>query len=121
MTADPVAAGRKALVVATLPAIFFGLLFEDEEEFAPDADKQRRALHPFLRKAARLPAKSVWVAELLVRPDDTPLRMNGSGMLLLDPPWKLDDTLRATLPAPETTQVLPSSVLSRALSISSRK
>ena len=61
--------------------------------------KQRRALHPFLRKAARLPAKSAWVAELLVRPDDSPLRMNGSGMLLLNPPWKLDDILRAALPA----------------------
>ena len=44
------------------------------------------------------------MAELLVRPDDSPLRMNGSGMLLLNPPWQFDrtvapalDALRATL------------------------
>src|SRR3546814_1471009 len=52
--------------------------------------KQRRALQPFLRKAMKLPAKSALVAELLVRPDDSPLRMNGSGLLVLNAPWKLD-------------------------------
>lgn len=40
--------------------------------------KQRRALQPMLREAAALPAKSVLQVELLVRPDDSPLRMNGS-------------------------------------------
>jgi 23S rRNA (adenine2030-N6)-methyltransferase len=34
-----------------------------------------------------------------VRPDDSPLRMNGSGMLLLNAPWKFDDVLRSALPA----------------------
>ena len=61
--------------------------------------KQRRALQPFLRRAAALPAKTIWTAELLVRPDDSPLRLNGSGMLLLNPPWKLDETLATALPA----------------------
>ncbi len=28
--------------------------------------------------------------EFLVRPDDSPLRLNGSGMLLLNPPWQFD-------------------------------
>jgi 23S rRNA (adenine2030-N6)-methyltransferase len=60
--------------------------------------KQRRTLLPFFRKAAGLPAKSALVAELLVRPDDSPLRMNGSGMLILNPPWKLDAELAAALP-----------------------
>ena len=46
--------------------------------------KQRRTLRPFQREAARLPAKSVLVAELLVHPDDSPLRMNGSALLLLE-------------------------------------
>ncbi len=61
--------------------------------------KQRRALAPFFRRAAALPARSVLVAELMRHPDDSPLRLNGSGMLLLNPPWKLDDDLRDALPA----------------------
>ncbi|HSR64577.1 MAG TPA: 23S rRNA (adenine(2030)-N(6))-methyltransferase RlmJ [Xanthomonadaceae bacterium] len=60
--------------------------------------KQRRALQPFYRAAAALPAKSVLLAELLVRPDDSPLRMNGSGMLLLNPPFRFDDGLGRCLP-----------------------
>lgn len=49
--------------------------------------KQRRSLRAFQRDAARLPARSALVLELLVRPDDSPLRMNGSGLLLLNPPF----------------------------------
>ena len=60
--------------------------------------KRRRDLQPFLRKAAALPAKSVFLVELLVRPDDSPLRLNGSGMLILNPPWQLDTELGAALP-----------------------
>ena len=59
--------------------------------------KQRRLLHPFLRSASNLPAKSALVAELLVRADDSPLRMNGSGMLLLNPPYALDKALAPAL------------------------
>lgn len=61
--------------------------------------KQRRSILHFLRKAAALPAKSVLCAELLVRADDSPLRLNGSGMLVLNPPWKLDAALAPALPA----------------------
>jgi 23S rRNA (adenine2030-N6)-methyltransferase len=60
--------------------------------------KQRRVLQPFFRQAAVLPAKSALLVELLVRPDDSPLRMNGSGLLLLNPPWQLDAVLAPTLP-----------------------
>ncbi|KRG83974.1 MULTISPECIES: 23S rRNA (adenine(2030)-N(6))-methyltransferase RlmJ [Stenotrophomonas] len=60
--------------------------------------KQRRSLLPFFRKAAALPAKSALVAELMVRPDDSPLRLNGSGMLLLNPPWQFDQVLAPALP-----------------------
>ena len=59
--------------------------------------KLRRALQPFLRKAARLPAKSALIAELLVRADDSPLRMNGSGLLVLNAPWRLDTVLQPAL------------------------
>jgi 23S rRNA (adenine2030-N6)-methyltransferase len=61
--------------------------------------KQRRALQPMLRGAAALPAKSALVVELLVRNDDSPLRMNGSGLLLLNPPFTFDEGLRTALPA----------------------
>ena len=61
--------------------------------------KQGRALHPFRRAAARLPAKSALLLELLVRPDDSPLRMNGSGMLILNAPWQFDAAMRPTLDA----------------------
>jgi len=60
--------------------------------------KQRRTLLPFLRKAALLPCKSALIAELLVRPDDSPLRLNGSGMLIINPPWQLDQELAPALP-----------------------
>ena len=61
--------------------------------------KQRRALQTMLRAAAGLPAKSALLAELLVRPDDSPLRMNGSGMLLLNPPFGIEDRLSPALAA----------------------
>ena len=61
--------------------------------------KQRRALQPAYRRFATMPAKSVLVAELLVRPDDSPLRMNGSGLLVLNAPWRFDEALRASLRA----------------------
>ena len=61
--------------------------------------KQRRELQPMLREAATLPAKSALLAELLVRADDSPLRMNGSGLLLLNPPFGLKERLRNALSA----------------------
>lgn len=61
--------------------------------------KLRRMLKPFQRKAAHLPSKSALVVELLVRADDSPLRMNGSGLLLLNAPWNLDKVLAPALQA----------------------
>jgi len=61
--------------------------------------KQRATLQPFLRKAAHLPAKSVLVAELKVRPEESALRMNGSGLLLCNAPWRFEQTLQRLLPA----------------------
>ena len=61
--------------------------------------KQRRALAAIQRRFAALEAKSILQAELRVRPDDSPLRMNGSGMLLLNPPWQFDRTLAPALEA----------------------
>ena len=61
--------------------------------------KQRRVLQGFYRRAAALEAKSALVLELLVRPDDSPLRMNGSGMLLLNAPWQFDQSMRPAMDA----------------------
>ena len=61
--------------------------------------KQRRALQGFYRRAAALEAKSALRLELLVRPDDSALRMNGSGMLVLNAPWQFDQAMRPALAA----------------------
>ncbi|MGE5505750.1 MAG: 23S rRNA (adenine(2030)-N(6))-methyltransferase RlmJ [Actinomycetota bacterium] len=46
--------------------------------------------------AERLP--KTLAAELLVHPDDNPFRLNGSGLVLVNPPWKLDEALARLLP-----------------------
>ncbi|QSX77152.1 23S rRNA (adenine(2030)-N(6))-methyltransferase RlmJ [Agrilutibacter solisilvae] len=61
--------------------------------------KLRRSLQPFYRRAAAMPAKSALIAELLVRPDDSPLHMNGSGLLILNAPFQLDARLAPALKA----------------------
>lgn len=59
--------------------------------------KQRRTLTPFVRAATKLQTRGSLLVELLVRADDSPLRMNGSGVLILDPPWQLATTLAPAL------------------------
>ncbi|NOT86636.1 MAG: 23S rRNA (adenine(2030)-N(6))-methyltransferase RlmJ [Lysobacter sp.] len=61
--------------------------------------KRRSTLMPFYRSAATLHAKSVLLCELLVRADDSPLRMNGSGLLILNAPWQFDRRLQASVGA----------------------
>ena len=61
--------------------------------------KSRRTLAPFHRRLSSGPFADVLAAELLVYPDDSPLRLNGCGMLIANPPWKMDATLTALLPA----------------------
>jgi 23S rRNA (adenine2030-N6)-methyltransferase len=59
--------------------------------------KQRRSLIGFFRNVVKLPCKSALQIELLVRPDNSPLRMNGSGMLILNPPFRMDAELGPSL------------------------
>lgn len=59
--------------------------------------KQRAPITAFLRKASRLPCRSMLAIELLVRPDNSPLRMNGSGMLLINPPYQIDTDLHPSM------------------------
>ena len=59
--------------------------------------KLQRSLQPFMRRCEALPARNVLLAELLVRAADSPLRMNGSGMVIVNAPWQLDTRLRTAL------------------------
>jgi 23S rRNA (adenine2030-N6)-methyltransferase len=61
--------------------------------------KSHRAVVPFHRHLAQGPFDKVLVAELLVHPDDSPLRLNGCGMLVANPPWRFDAALAGLLPA----------------------
>jgi len=61
--------------------------------------KRRATLMPFYRKAAALEAKSALLCELLVHPDDSPLRMNGSGLMILNAPWRFDGTAQKAVTA----------------------
>lgn len=38
------------------------------------------------------------VAEVMMRAGDDPTRLNGAGLVLVNPPWKLDESLAALLP-----------------------
>ena len=59
--------------------------------------KQRQSLKAFFRKIAELNCKSALTIEMLVRPDNSPLRMNGSGMLIINPPFKIEQELYPSL------------------------
>lgn len=43
--------------------------------------------------------KQLLVAELCVHPDDSRAGLNGSGLVTINPPWKLEQDLRVILPA----------------------
>lgn len=60
--------------------------------------KQRKSLMAFFRKITALPIKSAFVAEVLIRADDSALRLNGSGMLIINPPWHCDEAVQPVLP-----------------------
>ncbi len=61
--------------------------------------KQARTLARFYRRAASVPAKSALRIELQIRPDDSPLRMNGSGLVIWNAPWQFDKTMTPALKA----------------------
>jgi 23S rRNA (adenine2030-N6)-methyltransferase len=43
--------------------------------------------------------RKILAAELLLRPDTDPDRLNGSGLVIVNPPWQLDAALAQLLPA----------------------
>ncbi len=53
------------------------------------------AFHGALRQSG---IGRVLIAEFLLRPDDDAERLNGCGLVLINPPWKTDEALRVLLP-----------------------
>lgn len=95
---DPPFEAQLAEFELALPALREGLARWPQGTFALWYPiKQRRSLQRMYRSAATMAAKSVLLVELLVRADDSPLRMNGSGLLLLNAPWQFDRSLQPTL------------------------
>jgi 23S rRNA (adenine2030-N6)-methyltransferase len=54
-------------------------------------------LHNAARALAKETGISVCALELLTLPEDAANRLNGSGLIMLNPPWKLAETLRDAL------------------------
>lgn len=61
--------------------------------------KDRNAVWRFHEAVEQAGITRVLLAELTVHPEDTHLRLNGSGLAIVNPPWQLDETLRDLLPA----------------------
>ena len=59
--------------------------------------KERAASLRLLRRVQALGLGEALVAELCVWPDDTALRLNGSGMLVVNPPWQFAGALEVEL------------------------
>jgi len=60
--------------------------------------KQDADVVPFHRWLAHeAGAARVLVAEVLLRPADTPLRLNGCGMAIVNPPWRFEQALQPAL------------------------
>jgi 23S rRNA (adenine2030-N6)-methyltransferase len=60
--------------------------------------KARRPVEK-LHAAVRALGAEALAVELLTLPEDMPQRLNGSGVLLINPPWKLEETLHTLLPS----------------------
>ena len=60
--------------------------------------KLRPHLLPFYRWFERHGVRKTLMAELMLHPDDSPLRLNGCGMLIVNPPWQFDKQLAELLP-----------------------
>ncbi len=61
--------------------------------------KERPAVWRFQEALAETGIPKILIAELTIHPEDTHLRLNGSGLAIVNPPWKLDETLAEVLPA----------------------
>lgn len=60
--------------------------------------QERQATERLYRQLAACAIPDILVIELCVLPDAATKPMKGSGMILVNPPWKLDEELRGILP-----------------------
>ncbi|MEO7198703.1 MAG: 23S rRNA (adenine(2030)-N(6))-methyltransferase RlmJ [Dokdonella sp.] len=60
--------------------------------------KLRQHVQPFHRWLTKSGFGNVLVAELLLHPDNSALRLNGAGMAIINAPWKFDKQLNELLP-----------------------
>ncbi len=61
--------------------------------------KLRSQVQPFHRWLNKSGFDKVLIAELLLHPDNSALRLNGCGMAIINPPWKFERQLEELLPA----------------------
>jgi 23S rRNA (adenine2030-N6)-methyltransferase len=61
--------------------------------------KHRGPVKAFHDALAASGIRKILVAELLLRPDTDPDRLNGSGLVIVNPPWQLDANLAQLFPA----------------------
>jgi 23S rRNA (adenine2030-N6)-methyltransferase len=59
--------------------------------------QDRAGAEDFLRRFRKLAIPKVLLAEFSVLPDEA-FRLNGSGVIVVNPPWRLDEQLREALP-----------------------
>ncbi len=59
--------------------------------------KQKSVSDAFIRDVAKRNAAPMLRVELLLRKADSDAQLNGSGLLIVNPPWKLDERLRTPL------------------------
>lgn len=60
--------------------------------------KARAQIDGFLDGLKHLPLPPTLVTELMLRGGDDPFRLNGCGLVILNPPWILEDALKQMLP-----------------------
>ncbi len=60
--------------------------------------KNRPPVERFHQALVATGMRRILVAELAPYPEDSSFRLNGCGMVVINPPWKLDETLRDLLP-----------------------
>lgn len=60
--------------------------------------QQRAVTERFYRQLERAGIPRILLVELCVLPDTAPRQLSGSGMILVNPPWRIDDELKELLP-----------------------
>lgn len=59
--------------------------------------KNRKLIDVFHQQLKKLSAANILVSEFCTWPDDVATRLNGSGMIMINPPWQIDTILQEAL------------------------